>query len=294
MSIPTEEYGRTKVCLWTYFKTPPLQGGTTFFLDSRDDYLSWIWDIPISPTETSVGLVASADSIKSQRRAGRSLRTILATELSRHKRFDALLAEQPDFDVKTTSFRPYVTTRVAGPNWFMAGEAASMPDPLTGNGLTSGIRHAQWATDEIRAAGSAAEIAPRRRRHYSRHVLRLGRSFNAHIESAIYQHPMRWAFGMPNATLIYTSFAFFMNALYTRFDPRGPLGMAAFDGLFLIRGCGSRGGRCSRGSCCGSGARRRRARESRRRADGECLPEMPALMRRDQRETGPEREADPS
>ena len=46
---------------------------------------------------------------------------------------------------------------------------------------------------------------------------------------------MRWAFGMPNATIIYTSFAFFMNALYTRFDPRGPIGMAAFDGLFRAR-----------------------------------------------------------
>ena len=182
MNIPTQEYGRTKVCLWTYFKTPPLHGGTTFFLDSRDDYLSWVWDIPISPTETSVGLVATADAIKSERRAGRSTNAIVATALSRHRRFDGLLAEQPDFEVMTTSFRPYVTTRVAGPNWFMAGESASMPDPLTGNGLTSGIRHAQWATDEILAAGSAAEIAPRRRRHYSRHVLRLGRSFNAHIE----------------------------------------------------------------------------------------------------------------
>ena len=234
MSIPVEEYGRTKVCLWTYFKTPPLQGGTTFFLDSREDYLSWIWDIPISPTETSVGLVASADAIKSERRAGRSLKSILTTELERHRRFDELLAEQPDFEIKTTSFRPYVTTRVAGPNWLMAGESASMPDPLTGNGLTSGIRHAQWATDEIIAAGSAPEIAPRRCRHYSRHVHRLGRSFNAHMENAIYRHPLRWAFGMPNATIIYTSFAFFMNAMYTRFDPRGPIGMAAFDCLFVL------------------------------------------------------------
>jgi len=234
MSIPTREYGRTKVCLWTYFKTPPLQRATTFFLDSRDDYLSWIWEIPITPTETSVGFVTAADAIKSERRAGRSVEAILAAELSRHRRFDSLLAEQPDVEVRTTSFRPYVTTRVAGPNWFIAGEAASMPDPLTGNGLTSGIRHAQWATDEILAAGSAAEIAPRRRRHYSRHVLRLGRSFNAHIESAIYNHPVRWAFGMPNATIIYTSFAFFMNAMYTRFDPRGPIGMAVFDCLFAL------------------------------------------------------------
>ena len=222
------------MCLWTYFKTPPLHGGTTFFLDSRDDYLSWVWDIPISPTETSVGLATAADTIKTQRRAGRSLKTILTTELARHRRFDQLLVEQPDFEVKTTSFRPYVTTRVAGPNWFMTGESASMPDPLTGNGLTSGIRHAQWATDEILAAGSAPEIAPRRSRHYSRHVHRLGRSFNAHIETAIYRHPLRWAFGMGNATLIYTSFAFFMNALYTRFDPRGPFRMAAFDCLFVL------------------------------------------------------------
>jgi flavin-dependent dehydrogenase len=234
MKIPTQEYGRPKVCLWTYFKTPPLQGGTTFFLDSRDDYLNWLWDIPISPTETSVGLVIEANVVKAQRRAGRSLRAILSTELARHKRFDKLLAEQPEFEIRTTSFRPYVTTRVAGRNWFMAGEAASMPDPLTGNGLTSGIRHAQWATNEILAAGTAEEIAPGRARHYSRHVLRLGRSFNAHIENAIYRHPIRWVFGMPNATLIYTSFAFFMNALYTRFDPRGPIGMAVFDCLFVM------------------------------------------------------------
>ena len=82
MGIPTQEYGRTKVCLWTYFKTPPLQRATTFFLDSRDDYLSWIWDIPISPTETSVGFVATADAIKSERRAGRSVRRSL--RLSSH------------------------------------------------------------------------------------------------------------------------------------------------------------------------------------------------------------------
>jgi hypothetical protein len=63
-------------------------------------------------------------------------------------------------------------------------------------------------------------------------VQRLGHAFNAHIEHAIYQHPLRHGMSMPTATLVYTLFGFFMNALYTRFDPRGPVGMAVFDALF--------------------------------------------------------------
>ena len=63
---------------------------------------------------------------------------------------------------------------------------------------------------------------------------RLGHSFNSHIERVIYQPPVRRGLGMPAATLVYTIFAFFMNALYTRFDPTGPVAMAIFDGLFGV------------------------------------------------------------
>ena len=71
------------------------------------------------------------------------------------------------------------------------------------------------------------------RRWFSRHVHRLGRSFNSHIERVIYQAPVRRGLGMYLATIVYTSFAFFMNALYTRFDPTGPMAMAIFDGVFV-------------------------------------------------------------
>jgi menaquinone-9 beta-reductase len=232
LNIPRTTYGRLKVCLWTYFDTPPLHRGTTFFLDSHDAYLRWTWDIPISPRRTSVGFILPADAVQAQRRGGATTQSILSAELARHPRFAALLAAQPDFEVESTSFQPYVTTRVCGPNWVMAGEAASMPDPLTGNGVTSGIRHARYAADLIRAAGTGREIPAPRRRTYSRHVLRLGHAFNAHIEEAVYRHPLRWVLGMPAATVIYTLFAFFMNALYARIDPRGPFGMAVFDLLF--------------------------------------------------------------
>jgi hypothetical protein len=153
-------------------------------------------------------------------------------ELARHPRFERLLAAQPEFDVQATSFRPYVTAQVCGPNWFLAGESASMPDPLTGNGVTSAIRHARLVTDAIQQAGRGNEIAAAHRRVYSRHVQRLGRAFNDHIENAIYRQPLRLGIGMPAATIVYTVFGFFMNAMYARFDPRGPVRMAAFDLLF--------------------------------------------------------------
>jgi len=232
LRIPVTSYGEAKVCLWTYFDTPPLHDGTAFFIDNRDAYLNWIWDIPISPTQTSVGFVVTADRVREQRRAGDTIQTILAKELRRHARFDALLDAQPALAVESTSFQSSVTSHVCGTNWLMAGEAAAMPDPLTGNGLTSGIRHARWAADVIRGAGTRAEIPPSQRRAYTRQIVRLGRSFNAHIETAIYRPDIRQALGFKAATYVYTFFAFFMNALYARFDPRGPFGTAVFGLLF--------------------------------------------------------------
>jgi flavin-dependent dehydrogenase len=234
MRIPWTEYGRKKVCLWTYFDTPPLADGTTFFLDNGDSYLSWIWDIPISPQRTSVGFVLPAETVQFRRRGGATNKDVLHAELARYSRFESLLAAQPEFEVHTTTFRPYVTARVCGRNWFMAGESASMPDPLTGNGVTSAIRHARYITDAIRVVDDTGEIAPGHRRTYSRHVVRLGHAFNEHIENAIYRSPLRWGIGLPAATIVYTVFGFFMNAMYARFDPRGPVGMVAFDLLFVV------------------------------------------------------------
>ena len=143
LNIPTIAYGQHKVCLWTYFDTPPLHDGTAFFVDNGDRYLSWVWDIPISPNQTSVGFVLPADVVRARRQSGSSVEAILRDELSRHMRFRQLLDSHPTLDIESRSFQPYVTTRV------------------------------------------------------------------------------------------YTFFAFFMNALHARFDPRGWVGMYVFGLLFL-------------------------------------------------------------
>jgi flavin-dependent dehydrogenase len=233
LNIPTVAYGQQKVCLWTYFDTAPLADGTVFFIDNDEKYLSWVWDIPISPDRTSVGFVLPAETVRDRRQSGCSVEAILRDELLRYPRFRGLLDAQPALEIESTSFQPYVTTKVCGDNWFMVGEAAAMPDPLTGNGVTSGIRHARHAFDAIVSAKGRERLSERRRRTYTQHVFRLGHSFNAHIETVIYRHPIRWGLGFHAATYIYTLFAFFMNALHARFDPRGRLGMSVFSVLFF-------------------------------------------------------------
>ena len=233
LGIPAVAYGQRKVCLWTYFDTPPRGDSTAFFIDNSDRYLSWVWDIPIAPDRTSVGFVLTADAVRDRRRAGQPVDEILRGELQRHPRFRDLLDGQPALDVQSTAFQPYVTTTVCGDNWLMVGEAAAMPDPLTGNGVTSGIRHARHAADAILADNAVGRLSASRRRRYRQHVARLGHSFNASIENVIYRSPVRWGLGLRAATYIYTLFAFFMNSLHARFEPRGRLGMGVFGVLFL-------------------------------------------------------------
>ena len=236
MGIPATFYGRAKVCLWTYFDTPPLHDGTSFFVDNRTDYLPWVWDIPISPTQTSVGLVLPADTVRDQRRAGATVESILrgGTDASRPVR-PCYWQASDRFSVEATSFRPYVTAKVCGANWLMVGEAASMPDPLTGNGVTSGIRHARARGGrDLWPAGSRHElVAWHAARPTAVTSSGSATAFNAHIERVVYRPELRQGLGLQAATYVYTLFAFFMNALHARFDPRGRVGMAAFAVLFV-------------------------------------------------------------
>jgi hypothetical protein len=96
-----------------------------------------------------------------------------------------------------------------------------------------GMTKPRHASDAIVSAAGSDRLTDSRRRAYTQHVSRLGHSFNAHIENVIYRHPIRWGLGFHAATYIYTLFAFFMNALHARFDPRGRLGMSVFSVLFL-------------------------------------------------------------
>jgi len=248
-SIGKSEYGRQKVCLWTHFErercpdAKRVEGShsksTVFHVDNSVKYLSWIWEIAITPTKVSVGYITPADQLRELRKSGQSVRQILAEALIKHegsaarKRFAPLLAEQPDYEVSTCSYRPYVNQYACGPNWFIVGEAASMPDPLTSNGVTGAIRHAQAATHFMQKASDAGRLSTLQQQLYNRDTLQLGHALNRNIETTLYDWPIRQQLGLSYAVHIYTIFGYFANALYSKWEPRNWLGAVLFKGLLI-------------------------------------------------------------
>jgi flavin-dependent dehydrogenase len=233
-AIPRVDYGREKVCLWTYLEVPCDNPGTTFYVDRGEPYLSWIWEIPITPEVASIGLVMTAESAKEQRRQGKSVRDILRGQLALFPRFAPLLAGEPDLAVRVTAYRCYVHAKGCGPNWLLLGEAAALHDALTGNGVTAAFRHAYEGASLVLESRSRGSLTPRQRRAYNRNLRWMGRMFNHSIERAVYDRSIRWGLGLVPAQLIYVGCAFTLNALYTRFEPRRWRSALAFASLMQM------------------------------------------------------------
>lgn len=57
LALKKRRYGRPKVSLWTTFQGTSEEHGTTLHGNVEDDYLSWIWGIPINEELVSVGCI---------------------------------------------------------------------------------------------------------------------------------------------------------------------------------------------------------------------------------------------
>jgi menaquinone-9 beta-reductase len=233
LGIPKTEYGKPKVCLWSYFKSPCVYEGTTFFTNGRAEYLSWIWEIPITPDTVSVGYVASAEDFRQQRPPEQSIKDFLFQEMARFPGLRRLAVDRPDLRVLTCAWRSYVQSRVSGPNWLAVGESAALPDPLTSNGVTAAFRHAQQAAQVLLEAGTAQTLSKRQRRAYETNVRRMGQIFNYCIERVIYDPPVRRGLSTDAALRVYAHFGYLINALFAKFEPRRSLGLLLF-GILLI------------------------------------------------------------
>lgn len=226
------EYGPRKTAMWAYFTVPESIEGTTLHgTGSGAAYLDWIWEIPIHADVISVGYVAAGEAVKAMRQEGLSVEEIFRTQVGRCERFAPLLAGAEEVSPSVTAFRCRVHSGVAGPNWLVAGESASMVDPMTSNGVTAALRHA--------SEGASLVIEYRHRRRipwlagamYSRRAEGLARFFNTGIEKVIYEWPIRKRIGVLKAGDVYTVPAWSMNAIYARLRPRGVVLTMLFNGV---------------------------------------------------------------
>ncbi|HKR85783.1 MAG TPA: hypothetical protein VJS37_16610, partial [Terriglobales bacterium] len=123
--------------------------------------------------------------------------------------------------INVTSFKCRVYRRTAGPNWLICGEAASMVDPITSNGVTAALRHAAEASSLILKFYSKRALPLRTRICYSSRIVHMAKFFNSGIEQIVYEPPVRNRIGLQKAGTLYTSPAWSMNVVYARLKPGG-------------------------------------------------------------------------
>jgi menaquinone-9 beta-reductase len=239
-NLPAVAYGPRKVCLWSYFTAPPAHEGTTIYMNPlRGVYQDWIWEIPIGPDTLSVGYVTAGETVKRGRDRGLTVEDILRLQLACFPRLASLSQKDAGAVPRVTSFSCRTYRGVTGPNWVIAGEAASMVDPITSNGVTSALRHAEEASALIVASRGKSELPYLARKSYSARVLQTGRFFNSGIETLVYDWPVRDRLGIKRAATIYTDAAWSVNALYSRLRPRGVLSTAAFGAMLNVLRAGA-------------------------------------------------------
>jgi flavin-dependent dehydrogenase len=216
------EFGPPKVALWTYFTVKQAVEGTTLYMDPEpSEYLDWVWEIPIQPDTVSVGYVTTGAAAKVKREQGLSVDEIFREELKKHSHFEPMLIAGSLGGLNVTSYRCRVHKGVAGPNWLIAGEAASMVDPITANGVTAALRHAAEAASLILQFRKRGEVPALSRALYSSRILQFAEFFNSGIERIVYEPSVRNYIGVQRAGTIYTSPAWTMNLVYNRLRPRG-------------------------------------------------------------------------
>lgn len=220
--LPRIEDGPAKVALWTYFPVSDPAQGTTLYMDpSPSEYLDWVWEIPVNPESVSVGLVTTGASMKAKRDQGLAVGEIYQQQLAKFPRFDPLLRAGAISGMNVTSFRSRVHLAVAGQNWLICGEAASMVDPITSNGVTAALRHAAEASSLILKYRIKGRLPRRARTCYSLRIRQMAKFFNRGIERMVYEPPVRNRIGLQRAGTLYTSPAWSMNVVYARLRPSG-------------------------------------------------------------------------
>jgi hypothetical protein len=109
-----------------------------------------------------------------------------------------------------------------------------MVDPITSNGVTAALRHAEEAAALIVKFRGRSELPSTARASYDRRVLQMGRFFNGGIERLVYDWPARDRLGVRRSATVYTAAAWSMNGVYSRLRPRGVLSTAAFGVLLDV------------------------------------------------------------
>jgi flavin-dependent dehydrogenase len=221
-NLPVHDFGPRKVAMWDYFPAPGTLEGTALNADCEGpSYMSWIWQIPVHPEILSIGFVATGEAVGEMRRRGMSLPDIFREQLGNFNELRPFAHSAGEMSPRTTSFSCRAFAKTNGPNWLVIGESAAMVDPMTSNGVTAALRHAEEGSKIILRSRNRKRLPWLARTLYSRRVLYMANFFNSGIEKVIYDWPVRNRIGPLRAGDVYTIPAWSINNIYSRIRPNG-------------------------------------------------------------------------
>ncbi len=125
------------IAIWDYWRNAAWAeeigvGGTRVQVMSLG--YGWIWFIPLGPDRTSVGLVVPAAYYKA---SGKRPADLYVEALAEEPRVRALMeGATSEAKLQTTNDWSFVADRLAGENWFLAGDACGFADPILAAGMT--------------------------------------------------------------------------------------------------------------------------------------------------------------
>lgn len=125
------------IAMWDYWDNAEWAvkigvGGTRIQVRSLPN--GWLWFIPMGPTRTSLGFVCPAEYY---RKTGKSLDEVYHEAVRAEPSIARLVRNATARGtVEATKDWSNVSEKIAGPNWFMVGEAAGFADPILSAGMT--------------------------------------------------------------------------------------------------------------------------------------------------------------
>jgi len=131
-------------------RAPGIDEGATLIMRTAR-HRSWFWYIPLPDDLVSVGLVGPVDDLLKQRSAGPE--ALFDEEVRRCPAIQQRVkdAEQVG-EVGVLRDFSYISRRIAGDGWVLAGDAFGFLDPIYSTGVFLALKSGEFAADAVHAA----------------------------------------------------------------------------------------------------------------------------------------------
>ncbi|MEE1931090.1 NAD(P)/FAD-dependent oxidoreductase [Streptomyces sp. TRM 70351] len=131
---------------------------------------TWVWQIPITDTITSIGVVSQKTRFKEF--DGDREKFFWETVASRPELLDVLKNADQVKEFKTEGDYSYGMKQIAGDKFLLIGDAARFVDPIFSSGVSVALNSARIACEDIIAAAEAGDFGRERFAAYERKLRR--------------------------------------------------------------------------------------------------------------------------